>query len=103
LALSHAAWGIVFYLCFMTVRGLQAPLLANVMQQDAPAEDRASVLSIAALIFRLSFVIIGPPIGALVDRAGMETALGVLAVVLSALALLASSVFARADRAARRN
>jgi len=43
-ALSSAAWGIVFYLCFMTVRGLQGPILANVMQQEAPAEDRASVL-----------------------------------------------------------
>jgi hypothetical protein len=98
LALSSAAWGIVFYLCFMTVRGLQGPILANVMQQDAPAEDRASVLSIAGLLFRLSFVIVGPPIGALVDRAGMETALGVLAVVLGALGLLAFSVFARAHR-----
>jgi predicted ABC-type exoprotein transport system permease subunit len=98
LALSHVAWGIVFYLCFMTIRGLQGPILANVMQQDAPAEDRASVLSIAALLFRLSFVIVGPPIGALVDRAGMEIALGVLAIVLGALGLLAFSVFSRAHR-----
>jgi MFS family permease len=98
LALSHVAWGIVFYLCFMTIRGLQGPILANVMQQDAPAEDRASVLSIAALLFRMSFVIVGPPIGALVDRAGMETALGVLAVVLGPLGLLAFSVFSRAHR-----
>ncbi len=98
LALSHVAWGIAFYLCFMTIRGLQGPILANVMQQDAPAEDRASVLSIAALLFRLSFVIVGPPIGALVDRAGMETALGVLAIVLGALGLLAFSVFSRAHR-----
>ncbi|PYM69751.1 MAG: hypothetical protein DME10_22600, partial [Candidatus Rokuibacteriota bacterium] len=92
----HVAWGLAFYLCFMTIRGLQAPILANVMQQDASAEDRASVLSIAALVFRLSFVVVGPPIGALVDRAGMETALGVLAVVLGALALLTFSGFARA-------
>jgi predicted MFS family arabinose efflux permease len=98
LALSSAAWGLVFYLCFMTIRGLQGPILANVMQQDAPAEDRASVLSIAGLLFRLSFVIVGPPIGALVDRAGMETALGVLAIVLGALGLLAFGVFARAHR-----
>jgi len=39
---------------------------------------------------------VGPPIGALVDRAGMETALGVLAVVLGALTLLTFSGFARA-------
>ena len=94
LSLSHAAWGIVFYLCFMTIRGLQGPILATAMQQDAPPEDRASVLSIATLVFRLSFVVAGPPIGALVDRVGMETALGVLAAVLGALAFLALRAFA---------
>jgi predicted MFS family arabinose efflux permease len=93
LSLSHAAWGIVFYLCFMTIRGLQGPILATVMQQDAPPEDRASVLSIATLVFRLSFVVAGPPIGAMVDRLGMETALGILAVVLGALVLLAFRTF----------
>jgi len=93
LSLSHAAWGIVFYLCFMTIRGLQGPILATVMQRDAPPEDRASVLSIATLVFRLSFVVAGPPIGAMVDRLGMELALGVLAAVLGALAFLAFRTF----------
>jgi MFS family permease len=96
LSLMHAAWSIVFYLCFMTIRGLQGPILATVMQHDAPPEDRASVLSIATLMFRLSFVIAGPPIGALVDRAGMETALGFLVVGLGAVALLAFRAFAAA-------
>ena len=93
LSLSHAAWGILFYLCFMTIRGLQGPILATVMQQDAPPEDRASVLSIATLVFRLSFVVDGPPIGAMVDRLGMELALGVLAAVLGALGFLALRTF----------
>jgi purine-cytosine permease-like protein len=84
----------------MTIRGLQGPILASVMQQDAPAEDRASVLSIAALLFRFSFVIAGPPIGALVDRAGMEVGLGVLAVAVGALALAAFAVFSHAHAAA---
>lgn len=96
LSLVQAAWSIVFYLCFMTIRGLQGPILATVMQHDAPSEDRASVLSIATLMFRLSFVIAGPPIGALVDRAGMETALGLLAVGLGAVTLLAFRAFAAA-------
>ena len=100
LALSPAAWGIAFYLCFMTLRGLQAPILVGVMQQDAPAEDRASVLSIAALVFRLSFVVAGPPIGALVDRAGMEPALGILAIVFGAVAFMAFAAFSRAHEAA---
>ena len=77
----------------MTTRGLQSPILATVMQQDAPPEDRASVLSIATLVFRLSFVVAGPPIGAMVDRLGMELALGVLAAVLGALGFLALRTF----------
>ena len=96
LSVIPAAWSIVFYLCFMTIRGLQGPILATVMQHDAPPEDRASVLSIATLMFRLSFVVAGPPVGALVDRAGMETALGVLAVGFGAVALLAFRAFAAA-------
>jgi predicted MFS family arabinose efflux permease len=86
LAFSGAAWGVAFYLCFMTLRGLQAPVLAAVMQEDAPPEDRASVLSIAALLFRLAFVVVGPPIGVLVDRVGLETALGALALAFAPLA-----------------
>ena len=69
------------YLCFMTTRGLQGPILATVIQADAPDEDRASVLSLNALGFRLAFVGCGPAIGALVDRIGLEPALGMLAVV----------------------
>jgi len=100
LSLVQATWSIVFYLCFMTIRGLQGPILATVMQHDAPPEDRASVLSIATLMFRLSFVVAGPPIGALVDRAGMEMALSLLAVGLGAIALLAFRAFAAAPVAA---
>ena len=96
LALTATAWGALFYLCFMTIRGLQGPILTNVMQQDAPGADRASVLSLAALSFRLAFVVVGPPIGALVDRAGMEMALGVLAVALTAVALATLALFTRA-------
>ena len=96
LAASTSAWGAAFYLCFMTVRGLQGPLLAAAMQEDAPDEDRASVLSLAALLFRLAFVGVGPPIGALVDRAGMETALVVLAGVFAATGLTALTLFNRA-------
>ncbi len=101
LAASTSAWGIAFYLCFMTVRGLQGPILITVMQKDAPDEDRASVLSIAALLFRLSFVIVGPPVGALVDRAGMQATLGLLAIVFTATAAAALVMFSRAQGHAR--
>jgi MFS family permease len=96
LAAAGAAWGVAFYLAFMTLRGLQGPILARVMQEDAPPDDRASVLSLAALLFRLCFVIAGPPIGALVDRVGMDAALVVLAVVLTPAGFAALLAFTRA-------
>jgi MFS family permease len=101
LAATTSAWGVAFYLFFMTLRGLQGPILARVMQEDAPTEDRASVLSLAALLFRLSFVVAGPPIGALVDHAGMETAFVVLAVAFTAAGLVALCAFSRAHRDSR--
>jgi hypothetical protein len=96
LAASTSAGGAAFYLCFMTVRGLQGPLLAAAMQEDAPDEDRASVLSLAALLFRLDFVGIGPPVGAFLDRAGLETAFVVLGGVFAAASLTALALFNRA-------
>ena len=95
-----SAWGLVFYLCFMTVRGLQGPILAAVMQEDAPGEDRAAVLSLSALAFRLAFVVAGPPIGLLADRAGLHVALMALAVAMTALAGAALVAFLRADAVA---
>jgi len=96
LAASTSAWGVAFYLCFMTLRGLQGPILSRIMQEEAPAEDRASVLSLAALVFRLSFVVTGPLVGVLVDRAGMAAALGALTLVFTAGAFGAMAAFARA-------
>lgn len=100
LAVTTSAWGIAFYLCFMTLRGLQGPILATVMQHDAPDEDRASVLSIAALLFRVAFIVAGPPIGALADRAGLEAALVVLAAAFTVAASSAFALFVRARRTA---
>jgi MFS family permease len=96
-----SAWGVAFYLAFMTLRGLQGPILVRVMQADAPPEDRASVLSLAALLFRLTFAVVGPPIGALVDRLGIDAALALLAVGFTAASLLALSAFTRAHGAGR--
>jgi predicted MFS family arabinose efflux permease len=101
LAASPSGWGVAFYLCFMTLRGLQGPILLNIMQEDAPGDDRASVLSLAVLLFRLSFVVAGPPIGALVDRAGMEASLAVLAVAFTATGLAALTAFVRAHGGTR--
>jgi MFS family permease len=100
LSASASAWGVAFYLCFMTLRGLQGPILARVLQEEAPPDDRASVLSLAGLLFRLAFVVAGPPIGALVDRVGLDAAFAVLAVAFTAASLAALFAFARAHNRA---
>jgi MFS family permease len=98
LAAGSSPFAVVFYLGFMTVRGLQGPLLAGALQSDAPPEDRASVLSLNVLLFRLAAVVIMPPVGALADRVGIETTLGVLSALSLAAALTAWTAFARAHR-----
>lgn len=96
LGLSTSAAGFVFYLGFMVVRGLQGPLLAAVLQADAPAQDRASVLSLNTLLFRLTSVAVLPPIGALADRVGVEAVLVLLGAASAVVALGAWWPFARA-------
>jgi len=96
LALLTSPWAVATYLCFMTVRGLQGPLLAGALLREAPADDRASILSLNALSFRLAFVLCGPPIGRLVDRWGLEPALGMLGAVLGLLSLASLVAYLRA-------
>jgi predicted MFS family arabinose efflux permease len=99
LGLIGAPLAVVFYLGFMTVRGLQGPLLAAVLQADATPKDRASVLSLNTLLFRLAAVVTLPPIGALADHLGVETVLGLTGILTLAAALPAWRAFARAHTA----
>lgn len=96
LATGTSVFSFLFYLCVMTVRGLQGPLLAQALQADAPAEDRATVLSLNTMLFRVAFTITGPLVGMLVERAGMATALAVTGSVVTVVALVTFLGFARA-------
>jgi hypothetical protein len=96
LGLTTSPWAVVFYLGFMTVRGLQGPILAALLQDDAPSEDRASVLSLNTLLFRLVAAVILPPIGALADRWEIEPVLGLMGTLSLMTALAAWFAFTRA-------
>jgi hypothetical protein len=85
LATGTSVFSFLFYLCVMTVRGLQGPLLAQALQADAPDEDRATVLSLNTML-----------VGMLVERAGMAAALAVTGAVLTVVALVTFLGFARA-------
>jgi MFS family permease len=98
LAVGESALSFLFYLCLLTVRGLQGPLLVRALQDDAPPEDRASVLSLNTLLFRVAFTILGPLVGRLVEQVGMPAALAGLGIGLTAGALAAWEAFRRAHR-----
>jgi len=102
-AAADTPWAVLAYLLFMVVRGLQGPILVAALQEDAPGADRATVLSLNTLLFRLTFVVCGPAVGRLVDWVGLERAFGFLAAGSALAALAAYAAFARAHdgRAAR--
>ena len=80
----------------MTVRGLQGPILAAALQVDAPPADRAAVLSLNAALFRLAFVVVGPPVGFLAERAGLPVTFVALGAGLAVASLAALAAFERA-------
>jgi hypothetical protein len=96
LALTSSPFGALFYLGVMTVRGLQGPLLAAVLQADAPAGDRASVLSLNTLLFRLAGVIVLPPVGAAGDSFGLDSVLVLVGGLSLVTAITAWIAFSRA-------
>jgi MFS family permease len=89
LGLTHAFWGFLFYGALCLLRGVFAPLLLHEEQRLIPSGDRASLLSLKSLAFRLAFCVIGPPIGYALDLADQHTVLLVLAVPFTAVATAA--------------
>jgi MFS family permease len=96
LAAGRTPWAAAFYLVIMTVRGLQGPILAAALQADAPRADRAAVLSLNAALFRLAFVVVGPPVGFLAERAGLPVTFVALGLGLAVASLAALAAFERA-------
>ncbi|PLY00573.1 MAG: MFS transporter [Desulfuromonas sp.] len=72
LGLSGGAWGFLFYYLLTSMRGLRGPMLLNHAQREIPSENRAGILSLQSLCFRLAFVCSGPLIGRLADSFGVQ-------------------------------
>jgi len=94
MALTTAWWGFVFYFALNLCRGISAPLLAHAEQQEIPSGDRASLVSMRSLLFRVGFIAIGPAAGALVDLHGQHVVLLGLGIGMVAMALAACAVLA---------
>ncbi len=100
LGLSTAVWGFVFYFAITLMRGLATPTLAHEEQRLLPSTDRAGFLSLRSLMFRLSFLAIGPFVGASVDLNGQRPVLLWLGAGFVALNLVACALFAASRRRA---
>ena len=72
LGLVGGLWGFVFYYLLTCMRGLRGPMMLNHAQQEIPSINRAGILSLQSLAFRLSFVCTGPLVGMLADNVGIQ-------------------------------
>ena len=90
LAFSQVIWGFAFYFLLTIMRGIQGPFLRLALQKQSARHERASILSLKSLVFRLGFVITGPLVGILADHSGLSLcflALMIVQLILIALAL----------------
>jgi len=74
LGLIGGMWGFLFYYLLTSMRGLRGPMMLNLTQKECPSANRAGILSLQSLCFRLLFVGSGPLVGMLADRAGVGQA-----------------------------
>jgi MFS family permease len=71
LTLTGAVWGFAWYFLLTLMRGLQGPLLRLTLQRHSQRRERASILSLKSLLFRLGFIASAPLVGILADRSGL--------------------------------
>jgi hypothetical protein len=53
---------------------MRGPMMLNLIQKECPSANRAGILSLQSLCFRLLFVCTGPLVGMLADRDGVSRA-----------------------------
>ena len=74
LGVNGGLWGFLFYYLLTSMRGLRGPMMLNLTQTECPSANRAGILSLQTLCFRLLFVCTGPLVGKLADRVGVSQA-----------------------------
>jgi MFS family permease len=95
LGLSHALFGFLFYYLLTLMRGFNGPLLLHAQQRLIAPAQRAGMLSLTSLIFRLCFFVVGPLVGWGIDRYSTHVVFLTLAAVMPTLALMAWWLHAR--------
>lgn len=95
LGFSTAVGSFVFYYLLTAMRGLQGPLMRSRLQALSERRNRASILSLHSLVFRLGFVLTGPLVGRMADAEGLPATFLALACVFAVALPLAGREFLR--------
>ena len=95
LGLTATVGSFLFYYLLTAMRGLQGPLMRNHLQRAGQRSNRASILSLHSLCFRVLFVATGPLVGMAADHLGLRPTFIVLTMAFTALLLPAAWLFLR--------
>lgn len=80
---------------FYMIRGYTTPLFRELINRNCDSAVRATVLSIRSLLIRLFFSIGGPLIGSIAGKSGLNHALIIFGIILTALSVAAALFFFR--------
>lgn len=72
LGMIGGLWGFLFYYLLTCMRGLRGPMMLTHTQAESPSANRAAVLSLQSVSFRLFFACTGPFVGKLADAVGVQ-------------------------------
>jgi len=72
LGVIGGVWGFLFYYLLTLMRGMRGPMFLDHTQVESPSANRASVLSLQSVSFRLFFACTGPFVGRLADLSGVQ-------------------------------
>ncbi|NLW82353.1 MAG: MFS transporter [Desulfovibrionales bacterium] len=100
LGLTAAPGGFLFYYLLTAMRGLQGPLMRARLQNASERSNRASILSLHSLLFRLGFVLTGPLVGGLADGQGLPVTFFVVGGLFAVILPVSGRVFVRHNASA---
>jgi MFS family permease len=95
LGLTAATGSFLFYYLLTAMRGLAGPIMRNHLQQASRRSNRASILSLHSLAFRVLFVATGPLVGLSADHLGLRPTFSLLAVLFGIVLLPVAWLFLR--------
>lgn len=98
LGATTALGGFLFYYLLTVMRGLQGPTMRALLQNASERANRASILSLHSLVFRLGFVLTGPVVGRIADTQGLTVAFLGLGIFFALALPLAGWSFVRHNR-----